>query len=222
MIELNQENMVKYGVKDTLYINKSNKLIYVHIPKCASNSCLYGIQKNINKTILDKGPYKKEEALKFPDYFCFTFVRKPWDRLVSCYCDRVIKKREYDKDVNPWDPEGFVRMGLHSGISFERFVEIVADQNDENSDYHWRSLHSFITVGDKFITDFIGKVENMDNDWKKVCKHLNWVNRKVYHKNKSIPELRKSSDYRDYYNKKTRKLVAKRFEKDIDIFKYTY
>ena len=226
MVELNQDSMIKHGVKDTMYINDTHKIIYAHIPKCASNTCFSIIARNINQSVVSiqtkYGPHSKNEAFKRLDYFKFTFIRNPWDRIVSCYYDRVIKKREYDKDKNPWDPNAFVRMGLHSKISFERFVEIIANQDDENSDYHWRSLHSFITFNDKIITDFIGKVENIEHDWNELCDKLNWKKRKINHENKSNKSIRKHSDYKSYYNSTTKKIIAKRFEKDIDIFKYTY
>ena len=49
-----------------------------------------------------------------------------------------------------------------------------------------------------------------------VCK-IKHVSPNIPHENSS-----KRSDYKDYYNSKTKKIIEKIFEKDVDTFKYTY
>jgi len=222
MVQLDQAAMIEHGVKDTAYVSVRHKFIWVQVPKSASSSCEKIINSNITHNIVPVGPSSKVAMLKYPDYNSFTFVRNPWDRVVSCYCDRVQRLRFYDYDVNAYDPKGFKDMGLNSGVSFNKFVSIICDQDDDNSDYHWRAQHSFITIDDKVLVKFIGKVETFTEDWEKLFELLNWNIKKVFHMNKSVAEVRKHRSYKNYYNSTTKALVAKRFEKDIDTFKYTY
>ncbi len=69
-------------------INHKHKFIFLHTPKTGGLS----IGRAINKALGIQDPYESfyihyddlnEQILK--DYFVFTFVRNPWDRITSDY-----------------------------------------------------------------------------------------------------------------------------------------
>ena len=139
------------------------------------------------------------------DYFTFTFVRNPFDRLVSCYEDRVIRKKG----------RGFPRE-FNSKMSFRDFilgVQIIFPGNAHIHPY-WNWM---IDCKGMLFPDFVGSVETMDEDWdklRKVCPiklpDLRMLN-KTNHKN-----------YKSYYTPKTREIVTRLYSDDLILFGYTF
>ena len=65
--------------------------------------------------------------------------------------------------------------------------------------------------------DFIGRFENLDNDFMYVASKLG-INRKLKKTNKSI----RNKNYKSYYSRETKEIVNKVYQKDICLFKYTF
>ena len=129
---------------------------------------------------------------KFDAYFKFAFVRNPWDRVVSLYL------RSHQQD-------------------FKRFV-----YSCEMSSSHcvWpRSkkyqLDWLCDESNNLLVDFVGRFENLQNDFNHVCEEIGLPHQKLGHENKS-----KAHDYRDYYNSELIDVVYKNFKKDIEYFGY--
>ncbi|MFO8053169.1 MAG: sulfotransferase family 2 domain-containing protein [Candidatus Omnitrophota bacterium] len=74
-----------------MLISHTYKFIFLHIPKTAGSSVAATLKRNLNKNDLLLCPHTKAVRLKltakdkWKDYFKFTFVRNPWDRMVSAY-----------------------------------------------------------------------------------------------------------------------------------------
>ena len=64
--------------------------------------------------------------------------------------------------------------------------------------------------------DFIGRFENLQND-------VNVIKNKLIIEG-SIPHLVKSNHthYKDYYNDKTKKMIAEAYAKDVEFFNYKF
>lgn len=64
--------------------------------------------------------------------------------------------------------------------------------------------------------DFVGRFENYEEDWNKICKILNI--------DISLPHLNKSQhrDYKTYYNEGLIEAVRKKYREDIKYFKYDF
>ena len=68
------------------------------------------------------------------------------------------------------------------------------------------------------MPDYIAKLENINKEYKKICKEIGINNPpKLPHKRKS-----KRKPYQDYYDKETKKLVKKRYKKDLKLFNYGF
>jgi len=69
----------------------------------------------------------------------------------------------------------------------------------------------------RVLTDFLGRFENMNEDWKKICKEINI-------KLVDLPHINKSShkNYTEYYDNNARKKVARLYSKDIKLFGYKF
>lgn len=208
------------------------KAIYFYIPKVACSSIKLAVADLIGVPSPDPTnkfayphkrnyPFVKRDALeKYNDYFKFSFVRNPWDRVLSCYRNKIVGVREgkFGKQELPvflkYDSRRF-----SLDMSFEEFVEVLMEVPDSTADPHYRSQYTFIEDPQgKDIVDFLGHFENLDHDLEVVSNKLDIPPIILPHTMKSPRERA----YRDYYNPKTKELIAERYEKDIQKFGYEF
>jgi hypothetical protein len=137
--------------------------------------------------------------------FCFAFTRNPWDRIVSTYFYAQQKDKPF----------------LKNDISFSQFVHslyINPNFTHELDGYLLQPQFSFVCdPNGKLYTDFVGKYESLHLDLDKVCDLLNIDKLNLKMTNKSNHTL-----YSSYYTDKTRLMVGKLYEKDIELFKYIF
>jgi len=188
-------------------ILRNKKAIYFLIEKVATNSL-----KSAFEDYLGKKPFKKNYFGLYKDYFKFAFVRNPYDRLVSCYNDKIFNGRK-NEDI-------ILKNNFYVNMPFKEFVKKVFSIPDLRADQHIRSQYYSLTdEKGNLLVDFIGKFENLEKDYKFVCKKIGIKNPKsLPHKNKS----KRKNDYRQYYDEEARKIVEKRYKKDLEVFGYEF
>jgi hypothetical protein len=175
-----------------------------------------------------KHNYLSEEL--FEDYFKFSFIRNPWARSVSIY--RYFK--------------------YHRILSFENFMKY-------RFPYLWEERYDFLMPQYDFLfdekgrqkVDFIGKFENLSEDFELVRKKVNfsledlehinkppkphnwysrWNRRFIYTELKERPYLIKHlnlvnpihGNYKKFYTTKAKDLVDSYYELDIKNFDYIF
>jgi hypothetical protein len=162
--------------------------------------------------------YKYITDKLFLSYFKFSFVRNPWARLVSHY--------RYNN--------------IYSLYPFRFFVKNLLVQKYYKKDYWFlKPQHEFIySRKGELLIDFVGKFENIKSDFKYITLKLGIDNAVLPHINKSknglkdrilckLPwiDLKNNTikvDYRRYYDSKTRDIISKLYEKDIELFGYDF
>ncbi len=100
---------------------------------------------------------------------------------------------------------------------FAEYLEWIVETDNPYAKGATKFQTDTITDDDgKIIVDFIGRYENLTQDFHHVCKLLNLET--------SLPIINKTihRDYRSYYNPKTQKIVAEHFKTDIELFGYTF
>lgn len=219
-----------YKVHDNIVLHKY-KTIYFPIPKVACSSlkkfCADTLNieikgKDINEDVHDQHfPCVKKYKINkmYKDYFKFCFVRNPWDRLVSCYMNKIfLDENDIQQTKSRFVSNKINQKKFKLGMSFEEFINAVCSIPDEKADSHIVSQYTYVTDHeDNVLVDFIGKLENFEEDFAN-------IHNKIGVKNVKIPHLMKSShvDYREYYTEKTKEMVRQRYLKDIKMFGYEF
>lgn len=186
-------------------INDKHKFIFIHIGKTGGTSIEHALNPNVKldsrKSILGTGntnlkgkhysaiQYKNKFENIFDSYFKFTFVRNPWDLEVSLYkwFDLCFKKN------TPF------KKHLQSRQDRMGFTRWMCDSNQNN------------------LVDFIGKFENLQEDFNIICDKIGIPQQKLPHKNRT-----KHKHYTEYYDDETRQIVAEKCAKDIEHFGYQF
>ena len=98
--------------------------------------------------------------------------------------------------------------------NFENFVSFVEKQDIESCDPHIRSQASLIDLNN---IDYIGRFEKFSDDLETVCKKIG-INPIIEQMNKA----KVSTSNQDIYSSELIKRVEKIYEKDINLFNYTF
>lgn len=186
-----------------------HKCIFFHIPKAAGTSVcmsLFGYQ--VGHLTFDK--LYNSNPRKTLAYYKFAFVRNPWARLVSAYC--FLK----DGGMNQTD-KAWMEKNLVDYKDFNEFVTGWVNEENINSYVHFIPQYKFISDKNGIIrADFVGKTENFQKDVEVVLSAIGFK-AEFTNENKS-----KHNIYTDYYDEQTKEIVAKVYEKDIELFGYSF
>lgn len=201
-------------------ILSQKKLIYLEIPKVANCSIKasmlqkkfkddYSVQaESLKYTVHNLGE-------KYDDFYKFTFVRNPLDRVVSCYESKYHKDKQmfgkYRKDL---EFDGYLFGYIRKDQGFTNFLCRIALIPDAYKDHHFKPQYNIVydRNGRKNV-DYVGKYEKLNQEYQQISEKFNLNQLDVYNKTD-----RKS--YMEYYNLFTTYLVYFIYRKDIKYFGY--
>lgn len=184
-------------------INHKHKCIFIHINKCGGTSIdtLFNGKFSGHEKALD---YKKSRPKEFNTYFKFTFIRNPWDRVVSFYHYQIKRGWNY----YPFDET----------IPFKEFVKNWLINMPGQTELNTYSCYDWISdQNDKLIIDYVGRFENFQEDFNTICDKIGISHLQLPHENKS-----NHKHYTEYYDEETKQIVAEKYEKDIVYFGYEF
>ena len=154
----------------------------------------------------------------YASYFKFAFVRNPWARLVSEYTAR----------------------DRYKIISFKEFVMHRFPEPDMHTDRYRHVIPQYDYLYDasgELMVDFVGKFENLQDDFSTLCSQLGIDNSTLPHRNASndkkpgVKRLleglfatppKKKLHYTEYYDDELIQHVGKLYEIDIETFGYSF
>mgnify|MGYP003967123939 CR=1 FL=1 len=195
-------------------ISHKLKCIFVHIPKCAGSS----INQQLNLKSLGFSGHSPasyhDEYLS--EYFSFTFVRNPYDRIVSGY--------KYFRILKPghrWYKRNSIISDVANQMEFSEFVNHIPDfmklikreEGSFESGIHFQPFHYFI---DQPI-DFVGRFENIQENYLKILSHLKLTPNPLLKTNSTD-----NQNYRELYTKETRNIVYNIYKEDIEKYNYEF
>ena len=215
-------------------IDPKNKLVFIHVPKCAGTSIenmIMGDRKSFKVKDIGSTHVKADGFLEFAEgkhkplryyqenfkeafesYYFFTFVRNPWSRLHSLY--NYMRFSDFRRGSNKY---------VHSN-SFNQWVSIVCDKIKNGESVLQLTGYSPFQIS--FLKnkqnnldslDFIGKFENFKQDFSVIDQKFNFSKKNVL-----LNVSPKQQKYTDAYSSESKQKVSQVFEEDIDAFKYTF
>ena len=152
--------------------------------------------------------YEVKSALgpKYDKYFTFSFVRNPWDWKVSIYY--YIKQTKHNEYYKLYDKYK----------SFTHYIKSMKTNTNTKDVLLNRSQHEyFFDEDDNPCVSFIGRFENLQQDFNTVCDKIGIPQQQLPHVNKS-----KHKHYTEYYDDETREIVAEKYARDIEYFGYEF
>jgi hypothetical protein len=126
------------------------------------------------------------------EYFIFSFVRNPWDRFVSIACYLDIPLIRMAKEFNTLRKQEPLRS-------------------------HSLPLYGYAHCNGARFADFIGRFENLQADFDRVCKRLGLPRTRLPRVSRTDHE-----HYARYYDANVRRIVARLYADDIKAFGYRF
>lgn len=159
----------------------------------------------------------KHQVARFSDYRKVALVRNPWDRLVSCFVQKIgesSEDRSHREAAKPLAEAGL----YHPQMSFRDFARAVCRIPDEKSNRHYRSQASFLVDkrGALLVHDIL-RFEALDEGFAHITELIG-------RDDLELPHLKRTDrrDYHEYYDDETAELVGRRYADDVRLFDYTY
>lgn len=189
-----------------------HKCIFVHIPKNAGLSVSYALFGNTGGSHRKIKDYQELFSRRaFIKYYKFTFVRNPWDRLVSTYF--FLKEGGVTEKDRIWSEDH-----LSSYKDFKTFVKLWLNEENISNSLHFQKQCDFLQDNQGNLSiDFIGRFENIEADFKTITNELN-IKRNLRKTNSS----KRKQNYREYYDEETKNIVSEVYKQDIKLFNYSF
>lgn len=225
-------------------ISHAHQCIFVHIPKVAGTSIIDVFSNDAQPESLSVDfrqhafipppphlpalhylKYGLVTQQQFDDYFKFSFVRNPWDRLVSEY--------KYRRHPQNYCFKDFLFKHFPSPAWNDEYCHVIPQYD-----------FLFDDQGHQMV-NFIGRYEHLADDFHHVCEVLSISQSNLPHKNRSNSFMRRDNDlievlrtlrsklslnqkrfnfkhYTQYYDDESVEFVRNLYHKDVETFQYQF
>lgn len=185
-------------------INDQYKFLRIHIKKTGGRS-LWGLFPQADDSHAPWGEYYGNLGNKIADYFVWTIVRNPWDRMVSLFFYETYET------------------GLAHTKSFARFIEdmYLPKKFGYGVHYNYDSKPQIDYLTDhtnQLACDYVAYLPNINQDWEKMKKRLGMPSEIMYPHHGA----NKHEDYRSYYDPLTIEYVRQMYEREIELFGFEF
>tara|TARA_R110002167_G_C12683722_1_gene651688 strand:- start:1553 stop:2134 length:582 start_codon:yes stop_codon:yes gene_type:complete len=192
-------------------INHEHKFLFLHLPKTGGTS--------INKFFNDKFDNNKREfghpylsdykCNNFDDYFKFTVVRNPYDRLVSAFF-YMKEYSNFQSDIN-FRKKWKLEHDTFESFVIEKLPIIVGNKNTRPR--HFKPQVEFGTAG----LDYIGSFVTMQDDMNFICDEIGIDRQDLPHVNSSNHKR-----YDEYYNEELLNIVKTLYINDFNNYNHLW
>jgi hypothetical protein len=228
-----------------MYSHK-DKFIYVHIPKSAGTFIKHYLLSNIEEGYAenqnqqdydDKYHVTCERSLSaivrdvpdYKDYYKFTIVRNPFDRVVSMFSYLGGWKFDYFVENNIESPMMPYVQEFHKYYMLNDFDGFVtyAYEGGYIKKFHAGYYENYIdriSLNGTVAIDKFYKMENIKSCVSDLSKKFNFKNKSGFNdwRQNSSSEYKKKPNYRDYYSDYSREYIGDHFQSDLEYFRYEF
>ena len=206
-----------------MIVSSLHKFIFAAIPKTGTHSVRQALREHMGPADMEQVRLFGEKKFPIPElaqlqhghlslqqvrpflkpadfdgFFKFAFVRNPFDRFVS-YCAFMTRNGGHFER----DPKGVMRHFLanppHRHILFKPQTHFVTGEDG------------------KLLSDYIGRVEQMQQSYDEICARIGIESRPLERVNSSS-----RSGYRDYYDAALVDGVSRLYASDLEAFGYSF
>lgn len=219
-----------------------HKLIYVAVPKAASTRIRMTLARinnrfcrslKRNRRAKYRGPYGPRNMTlgafyrlaTDPDTLCFSFVRNPYARAVSCWADKFAGKPLIAGDlcIDAYlalrkEIDGRLPAGADRTLSFAEFVVFAAAVANARQDIHLQVQADILTIPGIEI-DLIGRVESFAADFARVLDYLRASDEMRREATVAVNESH-HDDWPSFYTCDLADRIYRAYERDFDRFGY--
>lgn len=177
-------------------ISHEHKCIFIHIPRTGGTALerSFNFADEPTKHLCAKSIYLKVGQKIWDNYFKFTFVRNPWDRVISLWHQPIYKK-----------------INALSGHSLEFFL----DHYNPCSHEQGVTFKDYLNYG---VIDFVGRFENRMEDLGFISEKINHPIDALARDRSTSPR----KPYQHYYTASLEKRVQQKYKEDIETYNYTF
>ena len=203
-------------------ISHKNKYIFTHVPRTAGTSIEYALRENsdpvpmCNKDPEDLSTYlytqhvninkifrfSKELNVDIEDYYKFTFVRNPWERLLSYYYYNHLSNEVPVKGEPELSFVDYCMRGADSPALSAKRVAVVENLYCRPPGYKTQEI----------LVDYVGRYETLQQDFDHVCTRLglskiNLTRQRStgdqstcpWHVERGVPVISRTTPVKDHY-----------------------
>ena len=207
-------------------LSLERKYCYVRVPKAANTAVTSTLFYHQNARLPNrrreaKRAFKRPSALarfvpsSLESFFCFTFVRNPYDRVLSAYLSKLVAAegkspyREIGRRIRE-------RHG-HGELTFRAFCAYLTAEGLYGNP-HWYPQCEFVDGIGAQRLDFVGRVENIGQDIAHVVRTVfGRADDKTYRQGTATGASAKLAHYHD---ETTRAAIRELYREDFERFDY--
>ncbi|WP_461518999.1 sulfotransferase family 2 domain-containing protein [Porticoccus sp.] len=186
-------------------VSYEKKFMWYRVAKVGTRTIFNHLKESGVNLDVEHASWLHYPVSSFEDYFKFAFVRNPWDRLASCWRNKVLESNYFQLKDSEYEKMR----------SFDNFVDFVSGFNVDNCDRHLRLQSALIDLN---MVDYLGRMETFADDVRYVFRRLGLPDKDIVSKN--VTAAKKT--YQEYYNSQTVEKVAQIYRKDIQLFGYQF